>query len=360
MSPSRISRLLAAATAAAALSLLAAAPTASAHVPNPLAGPAFWADTQAKARASKDIWATIADWRSTRPADADLIERKIARQSQGLWFGNWNGAPEKMSRQVATWSAEEGQRGMLVTYALSNRVCNGSNSYFTGGFLIGGRNGREDGPKYRWWISEFAKGIGNAFRNTGGRARVAVFLEPDAIPDARCMSSTQRSYRLSLLKYAVDRLQEQPGAAVYIDAGRSGWGDRSPGLIASYLRGAGVHRSDGFALNVTGFNWTGHERNFGLSISNYLSGKHFVINTSRNGRGPIPYQQWRTPKDAWCNPPGRGLGARPTTNTGHHRVDAYVWVQRPGVSDTSCSPGQPPAGTFWPDEALRLATRASW
>ena len=42
-------------------------------------------------------------------------------------------------------------------------------------------------------------------------------------------------------------------------------------------------------------------------------------------------RRWRggDPQD-WCNPPGRGLGARPTTRTGNQLVDAFLWVKRPG------------------------------
>ena len=39
----------------------------------------------------------------------------------------------------------------------------------------------------------------------------------------------------------------------------------------------------------------------------------------------------------WCNPPGRGLGPAPTTATASPaRVDAYLWINRPGFAQ-SCS-----------------------
>src|SRR4029450_13638083 len=59
-----------------------------------------------------------------------------------------------------------------------------------------------------------------------------------------------------------------------------------------------------------------------------------VVDTSRNGRGP-----WTPPADHpagdpqdWCNPPDRGLGLRPTLNTGDPLVDALLWVKTPGES----------------------------
>ena len=62
---------------------------------------------------------------------------------------------------------------------------------------------------------------------------------------------------------------------------------------------------------------------------------------------------------AWCNPPGRGLGTRPTTATGSVTVDAFLWIKLPGESDGPCN-GGPAAGTFWPDGALALARASAW
>lgn len=104
---------------------------------------------------------------------------------------------------------------------------------------------------------------------------------------------------------------------------------------------------------------------------------HFVIDTSRNGRGPWQYPS-TYPNDGaaldWCNPPGRGLGLRPTANTGVPLVDAYLWVKTPGQSDGTCnrngtavgSPDpewggivDPAAGAWFPQQALQLAQLAS-
>jgi endoglucanase len=76
---------------------------------------------------------------------------------------------------------------------------------------------------------------------------------------------------------------------------------------------------------------------------------HFVVDTSRNGAGPnsmtayaaAPYNQSAATvatlqAGAWCNPPGAGLGARPTTKTGVPLVDAYLWAKTPGESDGQC------------------------
>jgi endoglucanase len=59
----------------------------------------------------------------------------------------------------------------------------------------------------------------------------------------------------------------------------------------------------------------------------------------------------------WCNPPNRGLGPAPTTNTSNPRADAYLWVNRPGYAQ-SCQ-GRP-IGWYLP-RALSYAKYAtSW
>jgi endoglucanase len=100
---------------------------------------------------------------------------------------------------------------------------------------------------------------------------------------------------------------------------------------------------------------------------------HFVVDTSRNGQGPwTPPSGYPDPQD-WCNPPDRGLGLRPTANTGNALLDAYLWVKIPGESDGECTRGLGPTGTidpewdivdpgagqWFPEMALQLAQNAN-
>jgi two-component system OmpR family response regulator len=89
---------------------------------------------------------------------------------------------------------------------------------------------------------------------------------------------------------------------------------------------------------------------YGRRLSRALGETHFVLDISRNGRGPLREPAQSQP---WCNPPGRALGQRPRTSTGQPGVDPYLWIKQPGHSDGTCR-GGPPAGTWWPDYALRL------
>src|SRR5439155_100801 len=126
-------------------------------------------------------------------------------------------------------------------------------------------------------------------------------------------------------------------------AGNAAW--QPAGVMAARLRSAGIGAARGFALNVSNFRSTADSEAYGLAVSAALGGGvPFVIDTSRNGAGPAP-------GNVWCNPPGRGLGTPPTTDTGRPLVDAYLWVKAPGESDGACN-GGPPAGTWWPEYAL--------
>ena len=68
----------------------------------------------------------------------------------------------------------------------------------------------------------------------------------------------------------------------------------------------------------------------------------------------------------WCNPPGRGAGATPTTTVENPLVDAHLWIKVPGESDGKCYRGtggpldpargieDPAAGQWFPEQAREL------
>ena len=121
------------------------------------------------------------------------------------------------------------------------------------------------------------------------------------------------------------------------------------------------------SLNTSGIN-----RRYADMLGTTEPTTHFVIDSSRNGLGPWepPAGVYSDPQD-WCNPPGRGLGDRPTLLTGVPLVDALLWVKTPGESDGTCTRGaapgsvdpewgivDPPAGQWFPEQALELASLA--
>ncbi|MEY9969495.1 cellulase/cellobiase CelA1 [Streptacidiphilus sp. MAP12-16] len=49
-----------------------------------------------------------------------------------------------------------------------------------------------------------------------------------------------------------------------------------------------------------------------------------MVDTSRNGKGgwTPPAGKYANDPQTWCNPPGRGIGNRPSADTGTPLVDA--------------------------------------
>ncbi len=270
--------------------------------------------------------------------NAPRLISKLAEQAQGIWFGDWNSNPgHDVSGVVAAASLEQAVP-ILITYNIPIRDCGG----YSGG-------GASSAAGYQSWISSFASGIGDK--------KVVVILEPDALSQLNnqgCLNSNERSERVNLLKYAVNTLHEKaPQSVVYLDAGHNP--ENGNGITASDMAGrlseAGVAGAAGFALNVSNYETTGDNAAYGQQISKLIGNKHFVIDTSRNGRGPDANHDW-------CNPANRGAGS-PSQGFNSGLIDGYVWAQNPGSSDGSCN-GAPSAGTFSTPIACTLAANANF
>ena len=205
------------------------------------------------------------------------------------------------------------------------------------------------GPTFRRQINEVAEGTGN---------RPAVFLlEIDALGSSACVihSSAGPVYEADL-RYEINKISALPHAVVYIEAGYSD--SNAPGYTARVLNAIGVRKIRGFYTNDTHLQWTAKEAKWAQQISAKTHGAHFLINTSENGQGPKlnPHPITQGVEDL-CNPPGRGLGPKPTTSTPFAHSDGFVWQHVPGNS-SGCG-GGPPGGTFWLAKAVGLAARAN-
>ena len=279
----------------------------------------------------------IAGWEAAgRTADAAAL-RRIATESSAVWFADAEPGYAERARGLVTAAAAAGRTPVLVAYYVPERDC---------GAYSGG--GAPDAAAYRTWIAALA----GALRG----ARAVVVLEPDAVTHVLqgCVSGDAATERFALLDAAITALTAEPGVRVYLDGGNPSW-VKDVDRVAGALRRAGVARAAGFSLNVANFETTEANVAYGTEISKRLNGARFVIDTSRNGNGPAP-KDARDAEGHWCNPPGRALGPAPTTDTGNPLVDAYLWVKRPGESDGACRAGAPPAGQWWPEYALELAT----
>jgi endoglucanase len=380
-----------------------------------------------------------------RPPDADAVSQvrelrhtKQLREArdlaaleatpQAVWFTD--GSPsdvEAAVRQTMKAAAAEDRVPVLVAYDVPFRDC----AQYSAG-------GAADTAAYEAWIDGFAKGI--------GKHKAVVILEPDGLgiipynttiygaPDWCQPTVTDAqgnvtpapgatpAERYAQINYAVDALEAKaPHVVVYLDGSHSAW--LGVGEAAYRLFTAGVQRAQGFFLNVSNYQTTSDNTQFGTWVSDCLTAATagaswaaghfdwcpsqynpatnytvdysaayaatvtagllnmmggaaattgFVIDTGRNGQGPwiptVTYPDAQT----WCNPPGRGVGPRPTAATGVPLLDAELWVKTPGESDGACNRGvtgattdpawggiaDPAAGAWFPQQALQLTALA--
>ncbi|MFB7946889.1 glycoside hydrolase family 6 protein [Kitasatospora phosalacinea] len=321
-------------------------------------------------------------------AMAELASWPIAQ-----WF-NGTATPQETTAAMAALQAKAAkarQVPVTVAYNVPGRDCS---QYSSGG--------ASNSSEYAAWIDALARGIGDR--------KTVVILEPDglALSPAFCGgTAAQQQDRLAEISGAVERLEQQRGAIVYLDAGHSSW--QNVGTQAQLLIDGGVADAQGFFLNVSNYQTDAALTRYGTLVSKcvwYLQNTpgatadscanqywpaadadawyaervpadakltHFVIDSSRNGQGPWTPEPGKYTGDpqTWCNPPGRGLGARPTANTGLPLLDAFLWIKVPGESDGSCTRGtagpadpeygsvDPIAGGWWPEQAHALARDAA-
>ena len=290
------------------------APARSADT-NPLAGLNFYVDQESP---SMESWRYLQH--SGQRAKADLIW-KIAREPKAVWVGRFTSPNFRVKvRRIFDAAHSQGQVPVLTVLRAQSTGCNPN---YDGG-------GTAEDARTRAWYDDLARAIGND--------RVVIAYEPDSLGTIECHKKSRRDDRLRLLRYGIDRLSQNPNATIYIEAGASDWQGAS--RMTPKLRAVGIAKVRGFMLNATHYDWTRANIQYGLKLSKLVGGKHFIINTAENGRGPV---HKRLPNGrrltVWCNPPRRGLGPPPTTNTSNPMADAYLWINRPGYAQ-SCQ-GRP-------------------
>jgi endoglucanase len=310
---------------------------------------------------------------------------------RAVWLTS--GTPAEVSSTVLTTLREAHMQravSVMVLYNIPGRDCG---SYSAGG--------AENTADYEAWIDAIATAI-------GGQQAVIV-LEPDALADLPSDCGYNPTLvdipqatadRFTQINYAVTKLESGPHTLVYLDAGNSHW--QAVPIMATRLVQAGIQNAQGFFTNVSNYNLNNYETKYdtwvseciafgqdpeqgGWKLGNYsycasqyyspfgavdpnniatwgytdewyqqnmgtaVPTTHFLVDTSRNGQGPLdasiyaaaPYNQpapvvTTLTNGSWCNPPARGLGTHPTANTGVSLLDAYLWVKTPGQSDGTC------------------------
>jgi endoglucanase len=350
----------------------------------------------------------------------------MTRTPSAVWFTK--GSPSNVRNEVNTTVNKAVARGrvpVLVAYYLPFRDCA---QYSAGGAL--------SVADYKAWIDGFAAGIGDrkavVILEPDGLGIIPWYTTINGTQDwcqpTAADPATAAADRFAMLNYAVDALKAKPNASVYLDGTHSAW--LGVGDAADRLVKAGVQRANGLYVNVSNYQPTPQLLKYGTWIAKCIhygtnpaeggwrlghfdycasqyypatpsdfstwgltdqwyadnvdnaanppSGPdalaHFVVDTSRNGQGPWtvpPGTTYPDPQD-WCNPPNRGVGLRPSTDTGNPLADAFLWIKIPGESDGQCDRGtgtgldpargnmaDPAAGAWFPQQALELARLAT-
>jgi endoglucanase len=300
-----------------------------ANAPNPLVGQEWW-DQDTQWNPTWNGYRSLL--RRGRKADAAKVLR-LAQTPQFRWFGMWE---QPVVYKLEGIFEQAGDEVPLLAVFGDKHTCGAG---FTGG-------GAAQDARYRRWIDTVARGI--------GRHEVVIAFEPDSLGLVECLVPSRRAARLRTLGYGVRVLSKLPNATVYVEAGAPDWQDVS--TMARKLKAVGVSRVRGFMLNATHQTTTAANVSYGLKLSRKLGGKHFIVNTSHNGNGPL----YRAGHTIWCNPPNAAAGALPTTHTANEKVDAYLWVERPGYSNGACNGGPAKVGGWWEKRAIQMVERAKW
>ncbi len=273
--------------------------------------------------------AAIASITATAPYEKKVFGYYASR-SVAFWYGGWAGALEGLKSVLASAIAQN-QILTVVLYNIPKR----DNS---GGYSFGGTTSDD----YINWVKQAKDVVGDC--------PCIWIVEPDALADLDSLTEHEKVTRITLISKTVTLLKQSINSWVYVDAGNYSW--RSAAEMAIRLWPAGIANADGFSCNVSGFGWLKESVEWCEELVKLLDGKHYVIDTSRNGAGP-----WSNPNgpawDDWCNPPGRLLGEEPTIKP-LKNCDAYLWVKPAGESDGACK-GGPSAGEWYPSYALELA-----
>jgi cellulose 1,4-beta-cellobiosidase len=188
--------------------------------------------------------------------------------------------------------------------------------------------------------------------------RTLLVIEPDSLANMVTNMGVQKcsgaatTYK-ELTVHALKQLN-LPNVAMYLDAGHAGWlgwpANIQPAadLFAGIYKDAGKPAAvRGLATNVANYNaWSVasappytspnpnyDEKHYVEAFSPLLTAAgfpaHFITDTGRSGKQPTGQTEW----GHWCNAIGTGFGARPSANTGHELLDAFVWVKPGGECD---------------------------
>ncbi|MFC4244140.1 glycoside hydrolase family 6 protein [Gryllotalpicola reticulitermitis] len=212
---------------------------------------------------------------------------KVLATPQAVWLDG--GTPAQVRKTVQrTIAAATVERTVpvFVAYNIPGRDCD---QYSAGGAT--------DTASYEAWIAAIAAGIGNA--------KAGILVEPDSLGliPSDCIAThglTTAEYpftdadRYAQLNYAVQTLEAKPNTSVYLDATHPAW--ENVGDISSRLISGGVNNAQGFFVNVSNYQYTVNDVDYGTWISDCIA----LVNAGETTAANCYNQYWNGgPNTGW-------------------------------------------------------------
>jgi len=373
-----------ASTSATAPKPISAPTAAPAPAVNPFAGGKLYVDPE--------FARMVAKAPTSSPEDAARL-KKLATYPTAVWLESLETA--KLAGPTLDDALKQESSGggpvvpVFVIYNLPNRDCAAEGSR---GELFVDKGGEA------LYQSQFIDVIAAAFAAHPSQ-KIAVVLEPDSLPnlvtnlELPTCAAAEQVYRRGIA-YAISKLS-MPNVFIYMDAAHAGWLGWPKNLVKAVplykeviATAGGPDRIRGFAVNVSNYDpprepkskksgpddpsqdEIGYANDLNDALTKVgISGKGFLIDTSRNGKSEI-----RSTPGNWCNVKGAGLGERPKAAPAP-LIDAYLWIKTPGESDGTTDrkaarfdencvsddamPGAPEAGELFAPYLIDLAKNAN-
>jgi hypothetical protein len=272
---------------------------------------------------------------------------KVALQPRARWYGSWLSTAEmreKLAMDIADEQADIGNPNVMVPMAFFRQF-----------------PGHERNRDIPWTMADRRayRGFYDAAAAAIGDAHALIILEPD-LPAT--LKGWRPDIRARLVTYAARKLSALPHTTIYLDAGASDW--IKPEDQAALLDSAGIRYVRGFAESGTHYTSIGDNIERGRETLAELAklgitGKHFVIDTSDNGR-PFGFGEYYEKHPTGFFPNAEPcqsltehkcvtLGIPPTwrvatprlnlssrlTDLAKRLVDGYVWYNRPWLKNAT-------------------------
>ncbi len=242
----------------------------------------------------------------------------LQEQPQAYWINDWTLSTRETVIEILKESHDLTEIPVFVWYMIPDRD---HGSYSSGG--------TKDFETYYRQVRDFFQ---------LEHSSSLVIFEPDAL-------ALDFSPRRTEVFNRIFAIIPKEKIKVFLDVGHPHWHPQE--VIEDHLNSIAIDNLSGISINVSNFVDSAECEEYGLNICKKLGNeKFFVVDTSRNGNGSAP-------KDEWCNPTGRSLGEKPVIIEDESLHYANLWIKIPGESDGQCN-GGPHAGVFSPDLALRL------